>query len=334
LEGDVLKAKGNGRLRIHAGTTDKVTMNGRYNIEQGSYDFNFQSLLRKPFTIDPNATNYLEWTGDPYAADIHVDVRYTAEKVSLNDLLGKAVDLGTAAKYYRGDVYVIASLRNKLTEPKTTFRLEFPNADFSNDEIFNAFLAKLQNDENEMNKQVTYLLLFNSFAPYGEGRSAQQNLYNYAYKGLSDIINRQLNSIVSNIFYQIFKDKSIKVDVSTSFYSSSSLLGNGAPVNALNSISNIDRSNLNLKLVKSVLNGRIIFNVGANLDFGFVSSSAFQNGNTQFLPDWNVEFVLGKTGKLRMIVFQRNSLDINTGTSSLGRRNRYGISLTYSKDFD
>lgn len=334
LEGDVLKAKGNGRLRIHAGTNDRVTMNGRYNVEQGSYDFNFQSLLRKPFTIDPNANNYLEWTGDPYAADIHVDVRYTAEDVSLNDLLGKTVDLGTAAKYYRGDVYVVASLRNKLTDPKTTFRLEFPNADFRNDDIFNAFLAKLQNDENEMNKQVTYLLLFNSFAPYGEGRNVTQNLYNYAYKGLSDIINRQLNSIVSNIFYQIFKDKSIKVDVSTSFYSSSSLLGNGAPVSALNSISNIDRSNLNLKLVKSVLNGRIIFNVGANLDFGFVSSSAFQNGNTQFLPDWNVEFVLGKTGKLRMIAFQRNSLDINTGTSSLGRKNRYGISLTYSKDFD
>jgi len=145
LAGDVLKAKGNGRLRIHAGTTDKVSMNGRYNIEEGSYDFNFQQLLRKPFVIDNRATNYLEWTGDPYAAQIHVDVKYTAEKVSLNDLLGK-IDLGSTAKYYRGNVNVIASLRNKLTEPKTTFRLDFPTSDFSNDEIFNAFLTKMQND--------------------------------------------------------------------------------------------------------------------------------------------------------------------------------------------
>lgn len=336
LAGDVLKAKGNGRLRIHAGTRDKVTMNGRYNIEEGSYDFNFQQLLRKPFVIDPRANNYLEWTGDPYAAQIHVDVKYTAEKISLNDLLGK-INLGSTAKYYRGNVNVIASLRNKLTEPKTTFRLDFPTSDFSNDEIFNAFLNKLQNDENEMNKQVTYLLLFNSFAPYGEGRNVTQNIYSYAYKGLSDIFNRQVNNIVNDLLYKITGNRGFKIDISTSFYSSSSLLGSGNPVDrTIGDLSRLDRSTVDLRVPFKLLNGKIIINVGGNLDFSLGNNSAFQNNSFQWLPDWNIEFVLGKSGALRMIVFQRNSLDINTvGTSSsLGRRNRYGISLSYSKDLD
>jgi len=188
-----------------------------------------------------------------------------------------------------------------------------------------------------MNKQVTYLLLFNSFAPYGEGRNFTQNIYSYAYKGLSDIFNRQVNNIVNDLLYKITGNRGIKVDISTSFYSSASLLGSGNPVGGtLASLSRLDRSTVDLRVPFKLLNGKIIINVGGNLDFSLGNNSAFQNSGFQWLPDWNIEFVLGKSGALRMIVFQRNSLDINTvnSSSSLGRRNRYGISLSYSKDFD
>jgi hypothetical protein len=41
---------------------------------------------------------------------------------------------------------------------------------------------------------------------------------------------------------------------------------------------------------------------------------------------------LTKDKKLRAILFNRNSLDINGG--ALGRRNRQGASISYRKDFD
>jgi len=181
LTGDVLKATGNGRLRIHAGTNEDVSIRGRYNIERGSYDFNFQSVLRKPFVIVPGDNNYIEWNGDPYEAQIHVDAQYTAENVSLSDLMGnKSIDLGGEVRTYRGDVYVIASLTEKLTKPNIKFRFGLPSsASFLNDPTFNEFLKALQSDQNEMNKQVTYLLVFGSFAPYQEGRNFSQNLYNF-----------------------------------------------------------------------------------------------------------------------------------------------------------
>jgi hypothetical protein len=270
---------------------------------------------------------------------MHIDVKYKAEKVSLNDLIANKVDLGTAARIYRGDVNIIAALRGNLTQPKPPeFHFEFlSNSELTNDPTFEQFMAKLQHDENEMNKQVTYLLLFNSFAPYGEGRNFTQNLYSYAYKGLSDIINRQVNNIVNDLLFKITGNRNIKVDISTSVYSSANLLGSGNPVGGtLANLSRFDRSTVDLKVPIKLLKGKIIVNVGGNLDFAFQSNSALQNNNFQWLPDWDVEFVLGKSGKLRMIVFQRNSLDINTvnSTSSLGRRNRYGVSLSYSKDFD
>jgi hypothetical protein len=72
--------------------------------------------------------------------------------------------------------------------------------------------------------------------------------------------------------------------------------------------------------------------VGGDLDFNVRTTSSIQNGDFQWLPDLNVEFILTRNRKLRAIVFNRNSLDINGST--LGRRNRQGVSISYRQDFD
>ena len=94
----------------------------------------------------------------------------------------------------------------------------------------------------------------------------------------------------------------------------------------------IDRQRVNLKLGRSFLNDKVIVNVGGDLDFNVRSSTNIQNDNLQWLPDLNIEFILTRDRKLRLIVFNRNSLDING--SSLGRRNRQGVSISYRKDFE
>jgi hypothetical protein len=69
--------------------------------------------------------------------------------------------------------------------------------------------------------------------------------------------------------------------------------------------------------------------VGSDIDINLGRSSAIQNGNTQWLPNLNIEFVLSKDKKLRLIVFNKTTLDI-----SFGRRNRQGVSISYRKDFE
>jgi hypothetical protein len=85
-------------------------------------------------------------------------------------------------------------------------------------------------------------------------------------------------------------------------------------------------------LGRSFLNDKVIINVGGDLDFNVRSTTNIQNDNLQWLPDLNIEFILTRDRKLRAIVFNRNSLDING--SSLGRRNRQGVSISYRKDFE
>ncbi|RTL49387.1 MAG: hypothetical protein EKK39_10820 [Sphingobacteriales bacterium] len=332
LSGDVIKAKGNGRLKIRVGTKDPLTIRGRYNIEEGSYAFNFQSFIRKPFILKPDAGNFIEWNGDPFNADVHIDAQYTAENISVNDLISnQSGQFSGTSRAYRGSVYVIAELRNRLSHPDITFKLDFPQGSpLKTDPTFSEFINRIENNQNEMLKQVTYLIVLERFAPYGDIGGANTNFTNIGVNTISQIITRELNKAISNIVYKITKDKSLKVDLGTSVYSSSDILssatgaGIGANTNAL------DRSRINFKVGKSFFNDNVIVSFGGDFDFGI--SAAAQSGNFQWLPDFNLEIILTKDRQLRAIIFSKNSLDINAG--ALGRTSRQGAGLSYKKDFE
>lgn len=334
LSGDVIKAVGNGRLKIRAGNIEPLTIRGKYNIESGKYDFNFQSLIKKPFELIPEAGNYIEWTGNPFQANIHIDARYTAERVSLNELVGTA-NFSNAVRTYRGNVYVVAALRNKLAQPDIRFSLAFPQGNpISSDNEFSQFISRLERDDNEILKQVSFLIVFNSFAPAGFSNANTSNAYTVTSIGIntiSHLLTKEINKTITNLLNKVTGDKSLRFDVGSSVYNSANLLdptGAGIAINA----NKIDRQRVNLKLGRSFLNDKIIVNVGGDLDFNVQNSTTIQNGNFQWLPDINIEFILTEDRKLRAILFNRNSLDING--SSLGRRNRQGVSISYRKDFD
>jgi hypothetical protein len=328
--GDIIKANGDGRLRIHAGTTESLTINGRYEIEKGSYDFNFQSFIKKPFELREGANSFIEWNGDPYNARLKVEATYRAENVRLGDLIQNQ-NLGGAARGYKGEVFVIAELTGNLKHPNIKFRFEFPASgqQVMNDPTFVQFLSKLEQDENEMLKQVTYLLVFGSFAPYGEGRNLSSNFTTLGYNTISEMVSKQVNRLVSNLLYEIFKDRSLQFDVSTSVYNSSSLFSGN--VTATNSI---DRQQVNFKLSKALFNNNVIVSFGGDLDFRMGSNtiSSQQLGALQWLPDIAVEIILSKDRRIRAIVFSRNNLDI-TG-NAVGRRSRQGASISYRRDFN
>jgi autotransporter translocation and assembly factor TamB len=86
LSGDVIKANGRGNLVMTIGTTQDLTLNGRYEIDRGSYNFTFQSFIHKPFIFKEGVGNYIQWTGNPYDATIGIQAVYTAQNVQFSDL--------------------------------------------------------------------------------------------------------------------------------------------------------------------------------------------------------------------------------------------------------
>jgi hypothetical protein len=101
--GDIIKGRGNGSLNITVGSKEPLTIRGRYNITDGEYKFNFQTVLRKYFTITDGSS--ITWNGDPYEAQIVIDAEYLAPNVDLSSL---ATSRG---KYQqKSDLLIIAHL--------------------------------------------------------------------------------------------------------------------------------------------------------------------------------------------------------------------------------
>jgi len=341
LTGDIIKANGHGNLKMKTGTDGEFTMVGRYDIDRGDYNFNFQSLLRKPFKLRPNAGNYIQWSGDPYNATIKVDAEYVAENVRFSDLGldGFSLQSGSNSgginnnvRKYRGEVIVVATLKNKLMQPDISFELELPpGSALKNDADALAILQRIKSDVNELNKQVAFLIVFNSFGPLStstnQGGLASLAFESVVVSSISGVLSSTLSKQFSNIFQKIFNDKSIKVNFNAQMYSGTNFIDN---VNR-NSI-NIDRTNLNFNIGKSFLNERLTFTFGSALDFGLSSQQVQATRNLQFLPDITAEWKMRQDGKVVLTFFYRDSYNYVSGAGA--RQNRSGASISYRHDFD
>jgi hypothetical protein len=323
LTGDIISATGNGTLVIQAGTVEPTIMRGRYVVEKGSYNYTFQSLIRKPFLLSSDGNNFIEWNGDPYEANMNITATYIAKDVSLRDLMANenaGTILDQDARNYKGDVWVNAKLSGNLMKPSIDFEIQFPQGSVMRNNISALdMLRRISEDESENLRQVTYLIVFRSFAPYRQGAGQRNPGADLAVNTISELVSREMEKILTGLIQDLTRDQSLSVDLSTNFYNSSQTLGN------VSAFSQYDRVNVNFNVNRSFYNNRVVVNLGSDFDMNVRSTAVT---GFQFLPDINVEFILTPNRRLRAIIFKRDNLDI------AGRRNRAGASISYRKDFN
>ncbi len=311
--GDIIKGQGSGQLKIHVGNKEPLTMSGRYDISKGEYSFNFQTFIKKYFEI---TNGYINWNKDPYEANINIDAVYTATKVDLSSL-----NTSKGKFNQRADLNVIAHLTNTLKSPKINFEFKIPaqQTEFGNDPIVLESLKKFSQDENEMNKQVASLLLFNSFINNGNSGGITGSGLSFFSGTAGQLVSNFLNNQFSKIFQKIFNDPTI-----TPYLSLNSNYDPTSP-----EILKALQASGNFGLKKEYINGRLIVSLGGNVDYNNPFILAARNTNILLTPDITLEYILSNDGKLRILGFNRTSVD-----ATLGQRNRTGVSLAYSKDFN
>ncbi len=335
LTGDIMKATGHGNIQMRVGTTEDLTMSGRYEIDKGSYNFTFQSFIRKPFIFKEGGDNYIQWKGNPYDAEINVEAIYEAENISFNDLAyntTKAFGNDPELTSFRGPVLVIANLTQRLTRPRIEFKIELPqNSPLKNNQNAAFILEELiQSDPNELNKQVSFLLVFNSFGPLSntnvafDAGSAVTGIF---VNSISGFISNQLTQQFSSIFQKVFNNKNLRLNLNTNFYNGSALIGAGVDQTKLI----YDRTSVNLSVAQSFLNERLTFTFGSALDFGLSAQQAAAS-SFQFLPDLTMEYKITQDGRLAVSIFYRDSY--NYLSTANRTANRSGTSLSYRRSFD
>ena len=314
---DIIKAQGNGKLNISAGTRDPLTIRGRYDVQQGQYTFNFQTFLKTPFILQQG---YIEWQGDPYLANLNIDAIYRAEKVDLSSI-------PTSSGYKageKGDVDIIFKLRGTLKEPTPDFEFQFT---FDNplkiDPIANEYLkTRFQGDKNELNKQVTSLLLFNSFISEQQRLFSTNNTGNFVTRTLGQVLSTTLSSSLNNWLQKLIKTD--QVNLYTNINTSEFNFTKGVTQKQIQNVGNFG-------FKTSFLKNRLLINFGGNVDYKLLQSSS--NSNFLFTPDVSFEYLITPDGKFRVVGFNRSEAGIGD-IAEISRRNRTGVLLSYRKDFD
>ena len=317
ITGDVIKAKGSGKLNINVGTKEPLTIRGRYDVEEGQYTFNFQTFLKTPFTLQ---SGYIEWQGDPYLANLNIDAVYRAKQVDLSSI---ATSAGISNQ--KGDVDIIFKLRGTLKDPRPDFEFVFPfDNPLRSDPIANQYLkTRYESDKNELNKQVTSLLLFNSISE-SQSLITTNNTGSFVFRSVGQILSSTLSSSLSNWLQKLLKTDAVNLYTNI----------NTSDFNLQKSLTQKQLQNLgNFGFKTAFLKNRLLINFGGNVDYKLIQASNNSNTNFLFTPDVSFEYLITPGGGLRVVGFNRSDADIGD-IAGVTRRNRTGILLSYRKDFN
>lgn len=151
--GDILRGTGSGAMQFVWGSKTEPKLYGNYFINRGSYNFTFQKLAERKFSIQDGS--YVQFRGDPFEATLNVTALYKVT-ANLNDL-----DRQLAQNTGQANIPVncMLNLSGQLRHPTIGLDVKFP----SSDSEVQRQIKSLMNTEDMINRQVAYLLLLSKF---------------------------------------------------------------------------------------------------------------------------------------------------------------------------
>ena len=314
--GDIIKGEGSGLLKIRVGNKEPLSINGRYDISKGEYTFNFQTFLKKYFTVNSGS---ITWNGDPLKAQIDIVAEYLASNVDFSSLGSIASNTSSNASTFnqKGDVKIMAHLTETLLKPAIDFEFQLPESSPLRSDFFIVKrLQQFQEDKNDLNKQVTSLLLFNTFISSTQSFINAGSGYNVLSSTLGGVVSSAISGFFNNVLQKYIKNTALYFGLNSSMNSAADLNANAAQLQAA----------AKSGLVFTLPNGRLIVSAGVNVDYN--NPYNYRNTNVLVTPDVTVEFLITKDGRVRVVAFNRTNYDL------YGERNKTGINLSYRKDFD
>jgi hypothetical protein len=238
---------------------------------------------------------------------------YNATNVDFSNLA-----TGNNSFLQKSDLKIVSHLTETLLKPAIQFEFQLPDGSplRSNFDVNNR-MAQFQQDKNDLNKQVTSILLFNQFINNNQGFITTGGGYNVLANTIGGVVSNAVSGYFNKLLQKLAPNLSFDFGINSSISTSSSDLEN-----------NVQRLQAALKgnLIYKLLNGRLIITVGVNVDYNNPYAYLVKNNNWFVTPDATAEWVLSKDGRLRIVAFNRTNVDV------VGQRNRTGASLSYRKD--
>ena len=325
--GDKIQGIGEGNIELSVSRAGEIEMYGDYLISEGKYLFTLLNLVNKPFVVKKGGT--ISWNGDPFDATINLEAVY-ASTTPLSTFLAEYTD-GIGGNDVESlarnstQVDLIMNLTGALLSPEIEFNLRFPNVDPELRNFVESRLSILQQDQNELNRQVFGLMVVGSFLPSGDDAlSGRQGLitFNTVTEMLSNQLSNYLTELLSDVFSDVGFISGVNFDINYSVYEANDVTPDGEDFIR-------SGSELELRLNNDLFNDRLSINVGGNIDWGNDNGINTTTNQGAFLAgDVVIEYTLTKDRRFKVRFYQL------TDQTFEGRRNKTGLGFSYRREFD
>jgi hypothetical protein len=189
-----IDVRGDGLINLGVDTRGEYSMYGNYIMDNGTFMFNFENILKKNFQIQKGGS--ITFNGSPYDATIQLKAVYKV-KTSLSGI----PELSAEDKGKRINVNCIIALSNDLYNPDIKFSIDLPDA---TEEMKRTIFSIIDTTNSlAMNQQMISLLVLNTFSS-SSGITTAGASTEITY----DMISAQLSRMLS----QISKDFDIGVN--------------------------------------------------------------------------------------------------------------------------
>ncbi len=285
---------GTGTLRAEYYNKGTFSLNGTYNIQDGKYRLYLQDIIYRDLIIQ-NGSNVV-FNGNPFDADIHLLCWYTLNSVPLSDLTSVSYTQNNRVK-----VICMLDITGNLGNMMFNFDLNLPNVSDETRQIVRSYIST----EEEMNKQMIYLLGFGRFFTNEYARVNGESNTNQAVNNLlSSTLSGQINQILSNA------------------------VGSDSKWNFGTGLSTGERGWEDMD-VEGTLSGKLLDDrLLINGNFGYRDNS--MTNNSSFVGDFDVKWRLTKKGNTYLKAYNLTN-DRYFTKSTL---NTQGIGVSFQKDFE
>ena len=312
--GDNFQISGNGDFQLGVEPNGRTTLTGRYEVNDGYYEAGLYNLVRKKFNIAKGST--IIWNGSLMDATLDIRAIYEVE-TSAAPLMAYQTS-GESSKNsekFRQKLpfLVYLDVDGVLLKPEISFQLDMPEDKQGElgGEVYGR-VEQLNEQKDELNKQVFSLLALNQFFPASGSDGSSGGAASIARDNVNNVLSGQLNTISD----KLMGNTGLELDFGLSSFTD------------YQGDSPESRTQLDISARKRLFNNRLIVQVGSEVDIE--GSNPNSDESTPMIGNVSLEYLLTENGKFRLKGFRKNQYESVVD----GQLIVTGIALIFNKEFN
>lgn len=311
--GDNVSIRGGGDLKFAISRTGKMNLVGKYEVTDGSVELNLYNIVRRKFNIASSSS--VTWTGDPFNADLDLRAVYNVETSASSLMAFQTAGENTSTQNrYKQQLpfYVYLDVGGELTSPELSFQLDMPEdrQGTANGSIYGR-ISQINQESDELNKQVFSLLVLNRFYPVSGSDGSQGGPATMARDNINQALSDQLNTFSEKLTGNTGISLNFDVNSYTDYQ------GNTVQ----------DRTDVDVSAQKKLFDDRLVVEAGSQMN---VQGEQRPGENQAVVGNVSVEYLLTENGRWKLRGFRKSEYEnVIDGQVFVS-----GIALIFTREFN